>query len=190
MASQSDVASQQPEIQEQGSGRGKKANSRDIWSTMDGRLAKVEVTVADVRDKFDKVEACFEDMDSRAEELKGEMQSALNETIDMLTQRNETLEAMMETMRKEFEELKGELTAWKTAIRNGVIAGVPKSRVEIPKPKEFKGIRAAKEVDKFLWEMEQCFQLVGMQDDASKVALLPCILLMSPYYDGGAGVMM
>ncbi|XP_022731549.1 uncharacterized protein LOC111286049 [Durio zibethinus] len=42
---------------------------------MDERLAKVEVTVVDVRDKLKRIEARFEDMDSKEEELKRELQA-------------------------------------------------------------------------------------------------------------------
>ena len=41
----------------------------------------------------------------------------MNESMVVLTQKNERLEAMIVVMREEMEELKRELTACKTAIR-------------------------------------------------------------------------
>ena len=40
----------------------------------------------------------------------------------------------------------------------------------MPKPKEFKGTRSAKDVDNFLWGMEQYFWVMGIVEDATKVS--------------------
>ena len=55
----------------------------------------------------------------------------------------------MVVMREKMEELKKELTAYKTAIGGGILAMTPTHRVDVPKLKEFKGTRSAKEVDNF-----------------------------------------
>ena len=97
------------------------------------------------------------------------MQGALNTAIDILTQKNDTLEAVVEAMKKQMEELMGELSSCKTAIGGSVLAVTSKHRIEIPKPKEFKGTRSAKDLDNFLWGMEQYFRAMGIEDDATKV---------------------
>ena len=40
----------------------------------------------------------------------------------------------------------------------------------MPKLKEFKGTRSAKDVDNFLWGMEQYFRVMGIVEDATKVS--------------------
>ena len=67
------------------------------------------------------------------------MQGVLNESMDALTKKDESLEAMMVAMRKEMDELKRELTTCKTVIGGGVLAMTPNPRVDVTKRKEFKG---------------------------------------------------
>ena len=42
-------------------------------------------------------------------------------------------------------------------------------RVDVPKPKTFNGIRNAREVENFLWGLEQYFEATGITDHASKI---------------------
>ena len=59
--------------------------------------------------------------------------------------------------------------ACKTAIEGGVLAMTPTHRVDVPKLKEFKGMRSAKEVDNFLRGMERYFRASNITVDATKV---------------------
>ncbi|KAK8366718.1 hypothetical protein V6Z12_A02G137800 [Gossypium hirsutum] len=87
-----------------------------------------------------------------------------------LAERDENLEEMMLAMKKEIEELKGELTIYKATLSNGMLSSKPKQQaMDIPKPEKFKGARSARDVDNFLWEMEQYFRAMGIEDDAIKV---------------------
>ena len=70
-----------------------------------------------------------------------------------MEQRGDTLEALVETLRKELDEVKEDLAVCKANATRGAIAIQP-VRVDVPRPKEFKGERSAKEVDNFLWSME------------------------------------
>ena len=60
--------------------------------------------------------------------------------------------------------------ACKTAIRGGVLAMTPIHRVNVPKPKKFKGMQFTKEVDNFLWGMERYFRASNITVDATKVS--------------------
>ncbi|KAG8474309.1 hypothetical protein CXB51_033861 [Gossypium anomalum] len=89
---------------------------------------------------------------------------------EKLSGRSDAIEAMMMALKEEIAELKGELTIYKAALGNGGLATVaPKPSIDVPKPKEFKGTRSAREVDNFLWGVEQYFSAKGISDDATKV---------------------
>ncbi|KAK5847243.1 hypothetical protein PVK06_003548 [Gossypium arboreum] len=88
----------------------------------------------------------------------------------MMVGKTDAMEAMLTALKEEIAELKGELTIYKAALGNGGLAAVtPKPSVDVPKPKEFKGTRSAREVDNFLWGVEQYFRAKGIADDATKV---------------------
>ncbi|XP_040957468.1 uncharacterized protein [Gossypium hirsutum] len=111
---------------------------------------------------------------TRMEELREDSKvfvlDTLRSTSDKLTVRDEALEALVTAMKEEIAELKGELTICKVALGNGMLTSGPKQRhVDVPKPEKFKGARSAREVDNFLWELEQYFRAMGIEDDATKV---------------------
>ncbi|KAE8694779.1 hypothetical protein F3Y22_tig00110773pilonHSYRG00015 [Hibiscus syriacus] len=96
----------------------------------------------------------------------------LTETVDERTRGLENMYlAMRAEMMREMKELKRELLVYKAAVLNGVTgeAQAPRPRIDIPKPKEFKGSRTAQDVENFIWGMEQFFRGMGIGDDATKV---------------------
>ncbi|KAK8345043.1 hypothetical protein V6Z12_A07G121800 [Gossypium hirsutum] len=83
---------------------------------------------------------------------------------------DDALEAMVMALKEEIAELKGGLTIYKVTLGSGMLALEPKQRnMDVSKPKEFKGTRSAKDVDNFLWRIEQYFRAIGIGDDATKV---------------------
>ena len=74
----------------------------------------------------------------------------------------------MEALRKELEEVKGKFAVYKAAATRGAVA-IQLARVDLPWPREFKGEWSAKEVDNFLWSMEQYFGALGVYNNAFKV---------------------
>ena len=59
----------------------RREKSRDVMTTLEARLAKMELTVADKLEAYDER---IEKLESVGDELQKEMQSALNSTVDML----------------------------------------------------------------------------------------------------------
>lgn len=57
----------------------------------------------------------------------------------------------------------------RVAIGKWELGGVPSHKVDALKPKKFKGARSAREVDNFLWEIEQYFHAMGIKDDDAMV---------------------
>lgn len=51
-----------------------------------------------------------------------------------------------------------------------MLASGPKQfEMNVPKSKEFKGTRFTRNVDNFLWGVEQYFRVMSIEDDATKV---------------------
>ena len=46
---------------------------------------------------------------------------------------------------------------------------VRETRIEAPKPKEFRGERSAQDVENFLWQMDAYFEHVDMHNEAAKI---------------------
>lgn len=74
-----------------------------------------------------------------------------------LRQQDDDLRALVEAMRGELDALKAKVAEVEASLVNGVITVQPAPRVHAPKPKEFKGLRVAKDVDNFLWYMNKYF---------------------------------
>ncbi|MBA0765074.1 hypothetical protein Gotri_014335 [Gossypium trilobum] len=76
---------------------------------------------------------------------------------------------MVTALKEEINELKRELKIFKAVVGNGMLASKPKQEaMDVPKPKAFKGARSASEVEHFLWEMEQYFRAMSIENDATK----------------------
>ncbi|KAG8488057.1 hypothetical protein CXB51_018328 [Gossypium anomalum] len=122
-------------------------------------------------DGFDSMEEQLRDfvldsLGANAEKLN----DLVNSTTEKLAERDENLEEMVLAMKKEIEELKGELMIYKVALSNGMLSSKPKQQaMDVPKPEKFKGARSARDVDNFLWKMEQYFRAMSIEDDAIKV---------------------
>ena len=134
-------------------------------SLFEQRLARVELAMGNLVDKVEDSEKHIEEL---GEELCGEMQGALNQVANVTAQREDALEALVNALHRELDEMKGELAVCKTAMTQGT-AIIQPTRVDVPKPKELKGQRSAKEVDNFIRSMEQYFGALGVFDNAIKV---------------------
>ncbi|KAL3500663.1 hypothetical protein ACH5RR_039756 [Cinchona calisaya] len=97
--------------------------SRDVLTAAIARVEKLELAMAETRDAIEDAVVRIDEVESKDEDLRGEMQGALNAAADGLAQRSESLEAelvsikdeiaairteqdQVATMREEFEALK------------------------------------------------------------------------------------
>ncbi|MBA0692964.1 hypothetical protein Goari_010484 [Gossypium aridum] len=104
------------------------------------------------------------------EQLWNFVLESLRSTMNKLTIMDDVLKAIVMTLKEKIAELKMELTIHKATLNNGMLAlGLKQQRMDAPKPKEFKGTRSARDVDNFLWRMEQYFYAMGIKDDTNKV---------------------
>ncbi|KAE8674458.1 hypothetical protein F3Y22_tig00111754pilonHSYRG00072 [Hibiscus syriacus] len=106
--------------------------------------------------------------------VKGQ-QTLVNSMAETTDEYTRGLESMYLATRaeiiREVKELKSELLVYKAAVLNGVTgeAQAPRPRIDVPKPKEYKGSRNAQDVENFIWGMEQFFSGTGIGDDTTKV---------------------
>ena len=92
----------------------------------------------------------------------------------------ESLHDRMRAMTEEFEEqiryLEGEIVLLKQAVVQGTPAAAdpPPAKVRVPEPKPFGGARNAKDLENFLWDMEQYF-IVAQIPVGEQVTITTCI---------------
>ena len=159
-------------------GRGKKDKSRDPIASLEGRVTRLEVALADTKEGVDLMEQSMEkavkDLKVHIQDLQEGMQGSpvpvvsyeeFMKVIDMLS----SLESRVEVLTKHEEELRQEVAIYNTALSAWVMATQKAPRVEVPKPHTFSGQRAAKELDNYLWHMERYFEAIGLKEEATKV---------------------
>ena len=167
-------------------GRGKKDKSQDPMVSLEGRVNRLEVAMADTKEGVDymeqNMEKAVEDLKVQIQDLQEGLQSSpvpvvsheeFMKIIDMLS----SLESMVEVFTKHEEELRQEVAIYKTTLSARVMATHEAPRVEVPKPHVFSGKRDAKELDNYLWHMERYFEAIGLNDEATKVRIATLYLI-------------
>ncbi|CAN1260507.1 Transposon Ty3-I Gag-Pol polyprotein [Linum perenne] len=142
------------------------SRARDL-TAMEERMMRVELKVADQI-------TTIEDLTQGAAEVEENMKALREEVHNSL---NTAMETLKEAFRAEMEELRSDMTLCKRAMAQGVISATPQVRVDVPRPKSYGGARNAKELENFLWSMEQYFEAAGLRDDTSKVRTAPLYLI-------------
>ncbi|KAI5673638.1 hypothetical protein M9H77_14002 [Catharanthus roseus] len=138
------------------------------------------------------VDAHMENLDQRVEGLEADVAETHEEVREALTKLGESNRVDLQALRDEFmvevaslrdvhqreinsllmqlEEARGDLALCKKAVLAGSTTSmVEPRRVDIPKPKSFAGTRNAREVDNFLWGLEQYFDTVGIIEEGAKI---------------------
>ena len=123
-------------------GRGKKDKSRDPMASLEGRVNRLEVAMADTKEGVDymeqSMEKVVEDLKVQIQDLQEGMQSSpvpvvsheeFMKVIDMLS----SLESRVEILTKHEEKLRQEVAIYKTALSDRIMATYEAPRVEVPK---------------------------------------------------------
>ncbi|KAF2308988.1 hypothetical protein GH714_027351 [Hevea brasiliensis] len=131
-------------------------------------------------------------------EARSELQAAFSDALERMASENEALKfahaeelsalkeenhLLKEEVRKLSVEVKDELVLLKRLVAQGNGTSFtltnPTARVDVPKPNVFKGSRNAREIDNFLWALEQYFRALGVEEDSRKVDNAPLFLAES-----------
>ncbi|KAL9249783.1 hypothetical protein AKJ16_DCAP04423 [Drosera capensis] len=168
-----------------------KSMSREDVGDVEVRLARAELAIADGQDRFNELDAQWEEHDSRMKaleeehgELRGEVQARLNLGVEETSKSGDTLRTLFgelnslreenAMLKEELKRLMAEMTLVKIAVAQDKGASssnpiITPSRVDVPRPKAYYGARNAKEIDNFLWSLEQYFKASGITGDAHKI---------------------
>ncbi|KAL3519240.1 hypothetical protein ACH5RR_017389 [Cinchona calisaya] len=82
--------------------------SRDVLTAAIARVEKLESAMAETRDAVEDAVVRIDGVESKDEDLRGEMQGALNAVADGLAQRSEGLEAELVSIKDEIATIRTE----------------------------------------------------------------------------------
>ncbi|KAI5681209.1 hypothetical protein M9H77_02436 [Catharanthus roseus] len=159
--------------------------SKDLTASFESLLTRVE-------EGMGAVDAHMENLDQRVEGLETDIAKTHEEVREALTKLGESNRVDLQALRDKFmaevarfanayqrelnslliqlEEARGDLALCKKAVLAGPTTSTVESRrVDIPKPKSFANMHNAREVDNFLWGLEQYSDVVGIIDDRAMI---------------------
>lgn len=110
----------------------------------------------------------------------------MSEFSDKLNKVMEDVTALVDVLKSDIRDLENEVGLLKRAISNTLRGDEGPSKVKAPEPKAYSGTRNAKELENFLWDMEQYFHLL-MCPKRSESPLPACTLRGMRNCGGGAG---
>ena len=105
--------------------------------------------------------------------------SSLNERLELAMELVESAAGqyveLAEDASRKLQVLNEEISVLRRAVSN-IPAGVGSSKPRLPEPKPFDGVRSSKELENFLWDMEQYFSVakvdLGEQVDITAMYLI------------------
>ncbi|ERN17429.1 hypothetical protein AMTR_s00037p00230460 [Amborella trichopoda] len=110
--------------------------------------------------QLDRFKEDLESTLNAEEERVGCIESLEKNVMDAIC----TIQAELDTLNASLEETKGR------TLFVGSTSGIKDvPRADLPKPKEFKAVRDAKEVENFLWQVERYFEGLNLEDKQVKV---------------------
>ncbi|TMW80525.1 hypothetical protein EJD97_018771, partial [Solanum chilense] len=139
---------------------------------LDERIVGIEVGLSSLNRRIVVVENNFSTLESIALEGLDEVKNNLGDVED--TQR-EGLSALELKFNNAISALQKEVEALRRQVDETAEAGVAppvtvrETRIEAPKPKEFRGDMSALDVENFIWQMESYFEHIDMHNEAVKI---------------------
>lgn len=163
-----------------GTSKGQKDKSKDVMANLEARVARVELAIGDEQDRYqvlgsqvEELRGAVSDLEGRFVETQGELRGALSELMDTQRQERDAFQAKimeaLDRLEEQVEEMRGDYLLLKKAVTSGSMGAVENPKIRTPDPKPFKGSRDARELDNFLWQMEQCFEAISLTDEKAKV---------------------
>ena len=173
--------------EEQPEGRTTRAKSRDILASMEARLARVEEGASNMEARLDDMDQRIDGLEAEDAELQGAVRESLNkleasyrkdleelraELTAEVGRVRDVYERQINNVLAQLEEARTDVIMCKKALAAGpatTSVSTGAHRVEVPKPRSYAGARNAREVDNFLWGLEQYLGATGVVEDDAKV---------------------
>ncbi|KAA0033331.1 uncharacterized protein E6C27_scaffold845G001500 [Cucumis melo var. makuwa] len=107
------------------------------------------------------------------EERVNELDSSQKTLLEMINDMSEDFRATLDVVRNEIADVNTRLSLTMRAMANQVPVGgaVPVTKVKIPEPKPFCGVRDAKALENFTFDLEQYFKATNTVTEEAKVTL-------------------
>ncbi|KAF2288584.1 hypothetical protein GH714_009068 [Hevea brasiliensis] len=121
------------------------------------------------------LEAVASDMEDLAESLKS-ITISHNSLVGAVDDIKEDVKEIVKTIQVELHELKGKVNLPIRATSNPIMGSYKVSNTQIPELKAFRGVRYAKEVDNFLFDIELYFNATKNNSDERKLKMVPMYL--------------
>lgn len=135
------------------------------------------VAVGEIGEKLERVEHTVNELEGVVfgglEDVKqnaADLDTRFVRLEELVTGSVQALRDDIEGMKARFTVMEEDITLVKRASVNaGAVGGPSAGRVDFPRPNRFNGVRDAKEVENFLWQMEQYFDNLNLVDENAKV---------------------
>ncbi|CAN1194169.1 hypothetical protein LINPERPRIM_LOCUS21659 [Linum perenne] len=123
-----------------------------------------QASVGELRNEVHNLGQRVTELEARFGELHAEVLGTITTISETM---RETYQAELVGIKEELENLKGDMSLCKRAMANGDVTAT--SKVDVPRPKSYGGSRNAKELENFLWGLEQYFEASGIHDELAKL---------------------
>ena len=141
-------------------GSSKARQAADI-ATLMVKVDALEEALHGVSARVNKVEGDFATLESHTLEQLDNVRSDLDSHLNVEEERAESMRRLEAKVMDAITAMQGQLNSLKTSLERqtstllvGGTSGAREVRLDLPKPREFQGVRDAKEVENFLWQME------------------------------------
>ncbi|KAL9268429.1 hypothetical protein AKJ16_DCAP23207 [Drosera capensis] len=159
----------------------KRAKAKDVLTFIESRLGRMEEIMKKMVVRLKDDILSNETIDVREDTFKCELQGVLNSLMDKLRKKFQVqvdeVRTVLTSLQEELKVIRVDVSLCNAAIANGGASNVGKgSRIDAPKPKVFSGKRDAKELDIFLFNMDQYFDHMGIENKETKVKMATLFL--------------
>ena len=123
------------------------------------------------RERIELLEQRMDNMEAMATSLATLAQRVYDLVQTHGPTHGQDFEAVVTELRQEIEDLSGRVGVLTRAFGNAPSGGMEFTRARVPEPRAYGGARDAKELDNFLFDMEQFFKAVKADAEETRISM-------------------